>query len=177
MLFFQESHSFLLRAQRASYCLIYMSMELGYFISPVKSQLLPVQRIVHLGFGIDESSSSFFLPEKIRRRFSVLWNRLLATKVATLHDIQSFIGECNHLKLVFPASLLFTRACRLLIPTLTETAVPLPKVALDEISFWTFVDLFSQPLPWRLHQHLSLRLSRMLLALPGGQRFPCLQAL
>jgi hypothetical protein len=117
-----------------------------------------VQRIIHLGFGIDASSSSFFLPQKIRHKFSVLRNRLLVTKVATLHDIQSFIGKCNHLKLVFPASLLFTRACRLLIPTLTETAAVLPKDALDEISFWTFVDSFSQPLPWRLHQHLSLRL-------------------
>lgn len=114
---------------------------------------------MHLGFGIDSTSSSFFLPEKRRLKFRGLRERLLTTGLATLHDMQSFIGKCNSLSLVFPAFNLFTRECRLLLQSLGESPAHLSSSVLREVLFWRFVDSFAEPVPWRREQHLVLRLS------------------
>ena len=148
-----------MRAERALYALLYESMILGYTISHKKSTLAPVQRLVHLGYGIDNAIGSYFITDKLRAKFRLLRDRLLTTRQATLHDIQSFVGKCNHLRLVFQAASLFTFRCRELIPSLSDALSPLSDAVIEEISFWTFVDSFSAPIPFRLQQHLSLRLS------------------
>ena len=99
-----------LRAERALYALLYESMILSYTISHKKSTLMPVQRIIHLGYGIDNATASFFLPDKLRAKFRLCRDRLLSSRRATLHDIQSFVGKCNHLRLVFQAASL-SRSC------------------------------------------------------------------
>jgi hypothetical protein len=104
------------------YSVLYLSSQLGYYVSPKKSQLAPVQKMIHLGFGIDSSTSSFFLPEKKRAKFRGLRERLLANKEASLHDIQSFVGKCNSLRLVFPAASLFTRGCCNLMAKLDDVS-------------------------------------------------------
>ena len=148
-----------MRAERALYALLYESMVLGYTISHKKSVLTPVQRLIHLGYGIDNSTGSFFIPDKLRAKFRLCRDGLLTSRQASLHDIQSFVGKCNHLRLVFQAASLFTIGCRKLIPSLTDAPSTLPDSVLEEISFWTFVDSFTAPIPFRCHQHLSLRLS------------------
>ena len=129
-----------MRAERALYALLYESMILGYTISHKKSTLAPVQRLVHLGYGVDNSIGSFFITDKLRAKFRLLRDRLLATRRATLHDIQSFVGKCNHLRLVFQAASLFTYQCRALIPSLSDALSPLSDAVVEEISFWTFID-------------------------------------
>jgi hypothetical protein len=114
--------------------------------------------MVHLGFGIDSRDSSFFLTDRTRRKFAGLRERLLSTKQANLKDIQSFVGKCNHLRLLFPATSLFTIRCRRLEPSLTDEPSSLSQDVLDEVAFWSFVDSFTQPIPYRLQQHLTLRL-------------------
>ena len=133
-------------------------MHLGYFVSPTKSTVVPTQRMVHLGFGIDSKTSTYFLTEKKRTKFRGLRDQLMSSKVATLKDIQRFVGKCNHLRLLFPASSLFTIRCRRLESSLLETPSPLPPAVVDEIAFWTFVDSCTDPIPFRLQQHLTLRL-------------------
>ena len=133
-------------------------MMLGYYISPTKSSLFPTMFMIHLGFGIDSSTCSFSITDKYRAKFRKLRMELLERATATLHDLQSWVGKCNHLRLVFPGNSLFTIEVRRLMPGLGEDRVPLPQAALDEISFWSFVDSVTEPVPWLLQQHVSLEL-------------------
>ena len=149
----------LARANRASYCLLYMSMRLGYYVSQHKSELLPTQRLVHLGYGIDNSIGAYFITDKHRAKFRARRDLLLRTKEASLLDLQSFVGKCNHLRLVFPAVSLFTIHCRRALSSLGEIPAPLSKEVLDEIAFWSFVDSVTDPIPFRLHRHASITLS------------------
>ena len=107
-------------------------MELGYFISQPKSTLLPVQRMTHLGFGIDSAQMAYFLPERIREKFRSRRDDLLNSKMATEKQIQSFIGKCNHLKSVFPAASLFTFRCRQFVSQLGDAPVSIPGEVLDD---------------------------------------------
>jgi hypothetical protein len=146
-------------AKRALYCVLYFSSHLGYYVSSKKSQLVPVQKMVHLGFGIDSLTSSFFLPEKKRLKFRGLHERLLTNKEATLHDMQSFVGKCNSLRLVFPAASLFMQGCCNIMRLLDDVALAsLAGDILEEIRFWHFVDSFTKPMSWRREQHAQLLL-------------------
>ena len=134
-------------------------MQLGYYVSPTKSTIVPTQKMIHLGFGIDSSSSSYYLTEKYRLKFQACRSALLAKKSACLKDIQKWVGKCNHLRLLFPANSLFTFQCRQLMSSLGDIAEPLSSLALEEIEFWTFVDTFTEPVPFFHQQHASFTLS------------------
>lgn len=146
------------QAERAAYVLLYSTMELGYFVSQPKSTLFPVQRMVHLGFGIDSREMAYFLPDRLRQKFRTRREELLESKMATEKQIQSFIGKCNHLRSVFAASSLFTFHNRQFVSTLCEVPSPIPQVVLEEIRFWSFVDSMTDPIPFRFHQHIRLQL-------------------
>ena len=133
-------------------------MVLGYFVSQLKSTLLPVQRMVHLGLGIDSSLMAFFLPDRLRQKFRGRREELLSTGLATEKQMQSFIGKCNHLKSVFPASSLFTFHCRRFVSQLDENPSPLPHEVMEEVRFWSCIDSMTDPIPFRRHQHLRLSL-------------------
>ena len=142
------------------YVHIYVSMHLGYFISPTKSSLFPTQRMIHLGFGID-AQSSYFITDKYRKKFQTFRSELLSRGTASRRDLQRWLGKCCHLRLVFPAQSLFTLRCRLLLPLCGENddaRRPLPREAMDEIRFWSFVDTHTDPIPFLLQQHVSMRL-------------------
>ena len=142
------------------YALLYVSMRLGYYISPTKSTVVPTQKMIHLGFGIDSRDSSFFLTDKYRRKFQAFRSALLDKESASLKDIQKWVGQCNHHPcLLFPANSLFTYQCRQLMSTLGVASEPLPPLALEEIRFWTFVDTFTEPVPFFRQQHASFSLS------------------
>jgi hypothetical protein len=153
---FWDPNSSFSRASRAASCLLYTSFQLGYYISSPKSQIAPTQRLVHLGFGIDSTDCSFFLPERRRMKFRGLREQLLGVGSATLHDMQSFVGKCNSLALVFPAANLFTCESRLALSSLSELSSPLSSAVLQEVAFWRFVDSFTDPIPWRREQHVVL---------------------
>ena len=114
--------------------------------------------MVHLGFGIDSRTSSFSLTDKCRKKFRVFRSELLERGSANLHDLQRWVGKCNHLRLIFPANSLFTFRARCFMSTLGEDRVPLPRDVVEEVSFWSFVDVFSEPVPFLLQQHASLSL-------------------
>ena len=133
-------------------------MLLGYYISPTKSTLVPTQAMIHLGFGIDSRTSSYTITDKYRKKFKKCRQELLERGSANLHDLQSWVGKCNHLRLVFPGNSLFTFEARLHMSSLGDDRVPLPQAVLDEISFWSFVDTFTDPVPFLLQEHASLRL-------------------
>jgi hypothetical protein len=157
---FQISANSFVRANRALYCVLYYTSLLGYFVSPVKSQLRPVQKMVHLGFRVDSVSSSFSLTAKKIDKFRVCRENILDRGCATLNDMQRFIGKCSSLRLVFPAASLFTRLCSSLLSSLSDSFVSfLSQAVLDEIRFWRFIDSFTHPIPWRREQHVVVRLS------------------
>ena len=133
-------------------------MYLGYYISPTKSTVVPTQRMVHLGFGIDASISSYYLTDKYRRKFQAFREGFLSRGTANLLDLQKWVGKCNHLRLLFPANSLFTFECRQLMSSVAVDRVALPPAARDEIAFWSFVDSSSEPVPFLLQQHASFRL-------------------
>ena len=133
-------------------------MKLGYYISQPKSTLLPVQRMVHLGFGIDSSLMAFYLTDKIRAKFRGRREELLAKGTCNEKQMQSFLGKCNHLKSVFPPSSLFTFHSRQFVSSLDENQSVVPPLVLDELRFWGFVDSQTEPVPFRSHQHLRLEL-------------------
>ena len=56
-------------------------MLLGYFVSPTKSQLDPVQDIIHLGLGVNSVIAAYYLPEKFRGKFRELRDRLVGTGI------------------------------------------------------------------------------------------------
>ena len=150
--------SYRAQASRAVYALVYASMHLGYYISPTKSMMVHTQRMVHLGFGIDSSDSSYFLTNKNRRKFQAFHTNFLTCGTANLKDLQKWVGKCNHLKLLFPANSLFTFECRQLMSLVAGDPAALLSVVRDEIAFWAFVDASSEPVPFLLQQHVSLRL-------------------
>ena len=158
-LFFGYQDSLEFRARRAAYVLLYASAELGYFISQPKSNLLPVQRMVHLGLGIDARLMAYFLTDRIRAKFRVKRDELLSSGFSSEKQMQSFLGKCNHLRSVFPGSALFTFHCRKLVSSLGVVPSPLPPAVVSELQFWSFVDSQTDPVPFRLHRHLRLFLS------------------
>ena len=117
------------------FVLIYIAMQLGYYISPSKSTVFPTQDMVHLGFGINAQTSSFYIAPKCRRKFTTFLNELLTRRTANLLDMQRWVGKCNHLGLVFPAFSLFTYEVRQFMSTLGEERVAFPPSVLKEISF------------------------------------------
>ena len=133
-------------------------MHLGYYISPTKSTIFPVQRMVHLGFTIDSRTQSYSLTDKYRLKFQTFRLELLQRDTVCLNDLQRWVGKCNHLRLLFPANSLFTLHCRRLMSSLGEERIPLPPDARDEILFWSFVDSMTAPVPFLLQQHASLSL-------------------
>ena len=86
-------------------------------------------------------------------------NELLNRGTANLLDLQRWVGKCNHLGLIFPAFSLFTFECRQFMSSLGDERVALPPRVLDEISFWSFVAMHTEPIPFRKQQHVSARLS------------------
>ena len=139
-----------------------VAKKLGYSISHKKSTLIPTQSMVHLGFGIDSRSCSFSISAKFRTKFKVFRDELLSRKTANAHNLQRWIGKCNHLRLVFPANSLFTYKARCFMMHLEqglEERVPLPPGVLEEIEFWIFVDTFTEEVPFLKQQHVSVRLS------------------
>ena len=44
------------------------------------------------------------------------------------------------------------------MPDLSEERKPIPPAVLEEIKFWSFVKTFTEPIPFLLQQHISLRL-------------------
>ena len=146
------------QADRAAYALLFATMELGYYISQPKSTLRPVQRMVHLGLGIDSTRMAYFLTDRIRQKFRLRREELLGSGSCNEKQMQSFVGKCNHLRSVFAASSLFTFHSRKFISSLSDVQTPLPPNVIDELNFWSFVDSQTEPVPFRFHQHLRLRL-------------------
>ena len=141
------------------YAAVYIAMRLGYYISPTKSSIQPTQSMIHLGFGIDSRNSSFSITDKCRRKVATRRNELLDRGTADLHDVQSWVGKCNHLRLVFPASSLFTFECRWWMSSLGDDKIPIPEVVCQEIEFWSFVDTHTEPIPFLKQQHVTVHLS------------------
>ena len=137
---------------------LYMAMRLGYYISPTKSTLLPTQSMVHLGFGIDSTTSSYSITAKYREKFRKFRIELLERGTANLNDLQRWVGKCNHLHLVFPGNSLFTSEARHCMTHAGEDRKQMPQALLDEINFWSFVDSYTEPVPYLLQQHVSLKL-------------------
>jgi hypothetical protein len=129
-------------------------------VSPVKSQLHPVQKMIHLGFYTDSVSSSISLTAKKIDKFRVCREDILGKGCAMLHDMQHFIGKCSSLRLVFPAASLFTHLCCSLLSSLSDSfSCVLSAAVIDEVRFWRFVDSFTHPIPWRREQHVVVHLS------------------
>ena len=162
----------LARAKRAAYSVCRIGAELGYFLSPTKSHPFPVQSLDHLGLRLNARLQAFEVPEKQRTKFAISRNAMLSSKTATLFQMQSFIGKCNFLKSIFPAAHIFTKACRALLSFLGHEPSALPLEVAEELEFWSFVDTWTEPVPWRLHRHLSVPLATDASSFGWGAYFP-----
>ena len=114
--------------------------------------------MTHLGFGIDSVTSSYSIKEKFRAKFRLCREELLERGSANLLDLQRWVGKCNHLRLLFPGNSLFTIEARRLMAGLDTTRVEIPQSVKEEISFWSFVDAFTEPVPYLLQQHVTIGL-------------------
>ena len=145
-------------AARAAYVHLYIAAQLGYYISPTKSTLVPTQSMVHLGFGIDSVTSSYSIKEKFRSKFRKCREELLERGSASLLDMQRWVGKCNHLRLLFPGNSLFTIEARRFMSSAGEGRIKFPQAVRSELEFWSFVDSFTEPVPYLLQQHVTVRL-------------------
>ena len=114
--------------------------------------------MIHLGFGIDSRNSSYSITDKYRGKFKKCRLALLERGQATLTELQSWFGKCSHLRHIFPATSLFTFKVRQLLSVFGEERQALPEDVLDEIQFCSFVDTFTDPVPFFLNQHVSMTL-------------------
>ena len=115
--------------------------------------------MVHLGFGIDSRTMSYSITDKYRAKFRKCRLELLSRGTASLVDIQSWVGKCNHLRLVFPANSLFTFKARQFMAGLGDTRLPIPPPVIEEIAFWSFVDSYTERVLFLQEQHVAVRLS------------------
>ena len=59
---------------------------------------------------------------------------------------------------MFPPATFFIGACRGVLSSLSEEASVLPVTVIEELQWWSFLDSWTEPIPWRLQQHLGLRI-------------------
>ena len=87
--------------------LIYLA---GYTISAKKSNLIPSQSMILLGFGLDSVRQRFFIPERKLKSFLALLDQVALGVSIPLRTFQSLIGKAESLSLAAPPVRIFLRS-------------------------------------------------------------------
>ncbi|KAI8512901.1 hypothetical protein Bbelb_095400 [Branchiostoma belcheri] len=150
------------QAQIASYIMCDLLTRAGYFFSLEKCIIVPVQRLVHLGTGMDTKEATFFFPEDKKGKFASLRESILSDISVTINDLQKFVGKCVSMALVVPGARIYTRQCNKLISDMTKQGISRTHLTADtraEIEHWRFVDDKLNPVPWRDERHSFIEIS------------------
>ena len=99
-------------------CLILRS--LGFLINEEKSQLIPTQKLLHLGFIWDSASYSLSVPVEKVENLKLLCNKALSGSVS-LRFLQRILGTIESLRLAFPVAALHYRYLQHEVSTLISS--------------------------------------------------------
>ena len=146
------------RAQGALYIACYILIDLGYFIGLKKSNLVPTQAPIFLGYVIDSVETAFLMPLDKKLKFAALRENLLNHKTVSLKSLQIFVGRINSVTLVVPIARLYSRVACLAISNALKSprAIFVSPDLNKEFEHWHFLDSWSGFLPWKDEKHFQL---------------------
>ena len=138
-------------ANSALFLVVYTLVLLGYFLNLSKSVLVPRLIVPYLGFLVNSADEVFQMIPHKKVKFLSLLDDILKQRTITIKTLQKLVGKCVSFSLANPAAILFTREMNLAISAAQRTGRPiyLRGPLREEISHWSFIRTWSQPLPWR----------------------------
>lgn len=114
--------------------------QLGWHVNYRKSILIPQTALEYLGLIWDPWNNLVSLPEKKIQRLEKDIAKLLQRKKASLHDIQSIIGQMNFARLAVPLGRLnfhhLLLHCNLLLKLQSLQAYRLTPEVIEELNWW-----------------------------------------
>ena len=148
-------------ANSALFLVVYTLVLLGYFLNLSKSVLVPRLIVPYLGFLVNSADEVFQMIPHKKVKFLSLLDDILKQRTITIKTLQKLVGKCVSFPLAIPAAILFTREMNLAISAAQRTGRPiyLRGPLREEISRWSFVRTWSQPLPWREEKHIRVSIS------------------
>ena len=117
--------------------------------------------VPYLGFLINAADEVFEMIPHKKTKFLSLLDDILKERTITIKTLQKLVGKCVSFSLAGPAAILFTREMNLAISAAQRTGrlIYLRGPLREEISHWSFVRTWSQPLPWREEKHIRVSIS------------------
>ena len=148
-------------ANSALFLVVYTLVRLGYFLNLSKSVLIPRVVVPYLGFLINAADEVFEMIPHKKTKFLSLLDDILKERTITIKTLQKLVGKCVSFSLAGPAAILCTREMNLAISAAQRTGrlIYLRGPLREEISHWSFVRTWSQPLPWREEKHIRVSIA------------------
>ncbi|KAK3728155.1 hypothetical protein QZH41_019466, partial [Actinostola sp. cb2023] len=134
---------------------------LGYTLGLKKCVLAVCCRLRYLGMAIDSNLQAFLIPEEKKVQFAKLRESILALKsTIPLKLVQRLLGKCISFSLAFPGAKFYIREMALAIGAASRRHEVVFSPALrQEVMFWSFLDSWTECIPWRSEKHASLLIS------------------
>lgn len=135
-------------------------LELGYFLSVVKSVFIPRIKVKFLGHICQSDIQAFTLPRDKVLKFATLRDSILESKTVSLKKLQKFAGKTTSFSLSVPAAKLFTNCVYQAISAASKTprAIAVSSTLKQELLHWRFLDDWNGYLPWKDEKHVSITL-------------------
>ena len=149
-------------AEAAAFIVCSVLMSLGYFIGLSKSVAVPQTRVRFLGLTYPTQSFKPLLSQKTRKSnllpFVTLFSK---TGTVSIKTLQCFAGKITFFSLAVPAAQLYARERYWAISRAAHSSRPI-RVTGDlrsEIAYWSFLDSWSNHLPWMDEHHLTVKVT------------------
>lgn len=154
-----ETWSYLELAEAATFICAATLISLGYFIGLPKSCLMPQRSLTFLGFVVDSTRGAFLIPEAKKRKFAELREFILANRAVSVRTLQRFAGKVTSFSIAVPAAQLYAREIYRAISGFTKSSrlVKISGALRQELTYWRFLDAWSDVLPWPQEKHLTVR--------------------
>jgi len=135
-------------------------LELGYFLSVVKSVFIPRIKVKFLGHICQSNIQAFTPPRDKVLKFATLRDSILESKTVSLKKLQKFAGKTTSFSLSVPAAKLFTNCVYQAISAASKTprAIAVSSTLKQELLHWRFLDDWNGYLPWKDEKHVSITL-------------------
>ncbi|KAK3701457.1 hypothetical protein QZH41_004064 [Actinostola sp. cb2023] len=157
----RHSHFSKSAAETALYITCRLLVALGYTLGLKKCVLAVCCRLRYLGMAIDSNLQAFLIPEEKKVQFAKLRESILALKsTIPLKLVQRLLGKCISFSLAFPGAKFYIREMALAIGAASRRHEVVFSPALrQEVMFWSFLDSWTECIPWRSEKHASLLIS------------------
>ncbi|RUA04444.1 MAG: hypothetical protein DSY43_06245, partial [Gammaproteobacteria bacterium] len=157
----RHSHFSKSAAETALYITCRLLVALGYTLGLKKCVLAVCCRLRYLGMAIDSNLQAFLIPEEKKVQFAKLRESILALKsIIPLKLVQRLLGKCISFSLAFPGAKFYIREMALAIGAASRRHEVVFSPALrQEVMFWSFLDSWTECIPWRSEKHASLLIS------------------